>query len=106
MAQKLPTRLGERAKKYKVVWQVLQALRAHDDRFDATINQLDLNRSALTISRSSAWARRSEGQKGKSEGDSKPRSADSGGFRLPQYRRMEDAIYAKMVMKVGQARVL
>ena len=29
--------------KYKVVWQVLQALRAHDDRFNAIINQLELN---------------------------------------------------------------
>ena len=29
-------------KTYKVVWQVLQALRAHDDRFDAMINKLDL----------------------------------------------------------------
>jgi len=30
-------------KVYKVVWEVLQALRSHDDRFDAMINQLDLN---------------------------------------------------------------
>lgn len=30
-------------KTYKVVWQVLQALRSHDDRFDAMINKLDLN---------------------------------------------------------------
>lgn len=29
--------------RYKVVWQILNALRAHDDRFDATINKLDLN---------------------------------------------------------------
>ena len=29
---------------YRVVWQVLQALRSHDDRFDAMINKLDLNR--------------------------------------------------------------
>lgn len=28
---------------YKVVWQVLQALRSHDDSFDAMINKLDLN---------------------------------------------------------------
>lgn len=28
---------------YRVVWQVLQALRSHDDRFDAMINRLDLN---------------------------------------------------------------
>ena len=27
---------------YKVVWQVLQALRSHDDKFDALINKLDL----------------------------------------------------------------
>lgn len=29
-------------KTYKVVWEVLQALRSHDDRFDAYINKLDL----------------------------------------------------------------
>lgn len=29
-------------KTYKVVWQVLQALRSHDDRFDASINKMDL----------------------------------------------------------------
>ena len=30
-------------KTYKVVWQVLQALRSHDDQFDAMINKIDLN---------------------------------------------------------------
>lgn len=30
-------------KRYKVVWQVLQALRAHDDRFNAIVNKIDLN---------------------------------------------------------------
>jgi predicted helicase len=29
---------------YKVVWQVLQALRAHDERFDAEVNRLDLQK--------------------------------------------------------------
>jgi len=29
--------------RYKVVWQVLQALRSHDDRFHAMINQIELN---------------------------------------------------------------
>ncbi|WP_332065521.1 DEAD/DEAH box helicase [Bartonella sp. CB189] len=28
---------------YKIVWQVLNALRAHDDRFDTTINKIELN---------------------------------------------------------------
>ena len=30
---------------YSHVWQVLQALRAHDERFDAYVNKLDLNKS-------------------------------------------------------------
>jgi predicted helicase len=32
--------------RYKVVWQVLQALRAHDERMDAAINQIELNDKA------------------------------------------------------------
>ncbi|MBX3103337.1 MAG: DEAD/DEAH box helicase, partial [Cryobacterium sp.] len=32
-------------KKYKVVWDVLRALRAHDDRFEAKINRFELNRT-------------------------------------------------------------
>jgi predicted helicase len=37
-------------KVYGVVWQVLQALRSHDDRFDAMVNKmdLDLNRQMLS----------------------------------------------------------
>ena len=30
-------------KRFAVVWSVLRALRSHDDRFDAEINQIDLN---------------------------------------------------------------
>lgn len=29
--------------RYKIIWQVLQALRAHDERFDATINSIEYN---------------------------------------------------------------
>ena len=36
-------------KKYKVVWQVLQALRAHDDRFNATINKIELNKTPPAV---------------------------------------------------------
>ena len=31
-------------KRYQVVWQVLQALRSHDERFHAMINQIELNK--------------------------------------------------------------
>ncbi|OKL49873.1 damage-inducible protein [Boudabousia liubingyangii] len=30
-------------KRYQVIWQVLQAIRAHDERFDATINSIEYN---------------------------------------------------------------
>ena len=40
-----PERVLDDNERYRVVWQVLQALRAHDDRFDAEINKLDLQRT-------------------------------------------------------------
>ena len=40
-----PERALDRNDAYSHVWQVLQALRAHDERFDAYINKLDLNRN-------------------------------------------------------------
>ena len=40
-----PERALNRNDAYSHVWQVLQALRAHDERFDAYVNKLDLNRS-------------------------------------------------------------
>ncbi|MFB8025336.1 MULTISPECIES: DEAD/DEAH box helicase [unclassified Streptomyces] len=35
--------------RFKTVWQVLQALRAHDDRFNATVNQIELNKKKPDI---------------------------------------------------------
>ena len=40
-----PERALDRNDAYSHVWQVLQALRAHDERFDAYVNKLDLNKS-------------------------------------------------------------
>ena len=34
---------------YRTVWQVLQALRAHDDEFNSIVNSLDLNRKSRKI---------------------------------------------------------
>ena len=39
-----PERALDRNDAYSHVWQILQALRAHDERFDAYVNKLDLNR--------------------------------------------------------------
>ena len=38
-----PNKALDDNKTYRVVWEVLQALRSHDDRFDAHINKLELN---------------------------------------------------------------
>jgi predicted helicase len=35
--------------KYKVVWQILNALRSHDDKFDSEINRLDLGEDSTKI---------------------------------------------------------
>lgn len=41
-ADKTPEEALSDNDKYRVVWQILNALRAHDERFDATINQMSL----------------------------------------------------------------
>ena len=38
-----PERVLDENEGYKVVWEVLNALRAHDERFDATINKYEIN---------------------------------------------------------------
>ncbi len=40
-----PAQALDNNERYKVVWTVLNALRAHDDRFNATINKIELNRN-------------------------------------------------------------
>ena len=39
-----PMRALDSNERYAVIWSVLRALRSHDDRFDAEINKIDLNR--------------------------------------------------------------
>lgn len=88
--------------KYKVVWQVLQALRAHDDRFNATVNQIELNKSrpdqiqVIGVSDDTK-----EGNEGKNEGDKQPTQTV---FNFPHIEEWRDAIYAKIVIKCGDRR--
>ena len=39
-----PEEVLDKDEKYRVVWDVLQALRSHDDRFNAEINSIELNK--------------------------------------------------------------
>ena len=102
---------------YKVVWQVLQALRSHDDSFDAMVNKLDLIGSdprkmeviAITDkadkkSKSSSKKEAGKGQYGIGE---KRKKYDAEGQLSQQAEltyevgEIEKAIYAKIVDKCG-----
>lgn len=86
-------------KKYKVVWQVLQALRAHDDRFNALINKIELNKS-----RDDHLQIIGVGGGPGEDGQGKPGTPTQIGFAFPHLEEWRNAIYAKIVQKVGDRR--
>ncbi|MGH3852885.1 MAG: DEAD/DEAH box helicase [Pseudonocardiaceae bacterium] len=87
-------------KRYRVVWQVLQALRAHDDRFNAMVNKIELNRAkdaqlqVIGVGGTGQHEREPE-QKG---------NYQQGELALSWSDEWCDAIYAKIVEKVGDRR--
>ncbi|MEZ2190091.1 DEAD/DEAH box helicase [Corynebacterium sp. CCM 9204] len=48
-ADKKPSEVLNDNQKFKVVWQILNALRAHDERFNATVNSAKLNASNAAL---------------------------------------------------------
>lgn len=87
-------------KKYKTVWQVLQALRAHDDRFHATINKIELNQSRPHNINLIGVGTGEEGDE-LGSGDSKLNEQPQLDF---EWGKWQEAIYAKMVKRVGDRR--
>lgn len=103
-------------KTYAVVWQVLQALRSHDDRFDAMVNKLDLIGKDTSKMEVIAITDKIQKKQEKTKG-TKNKDAGKGGFTIgepvkrpsPQEQHemqfeigeIEKAIYAKLVQKVG-----
>ncbi|MFI1989752.1 DEAD/DEAH box helicase [Actinoplanes sp. NPDC020271] len=99
--------------RFKTVWQVLQALRAHDDRFNATVNQLELNKqkpdNKIGIGSIGAGDESVGDKDGSSTIDSakaaKEKEAQSAQhiqealFSVSDWR---DAVYARIVDKVGE----
>ena len=84
--------------RFRVVWQVLQALRAHDDRFAAMVNKLDLNRrkdDRILIFDTT----------GRGDGTGEGSDGQPAQLALPlDFEKLRDAIYAKIVTKVGERR--
>ncbi|KIC68716.1 DEAD/DEAH box helicase [Pseudarthrobacter phenanthrenivorans] len=89
-------------KKYKVVWDVLQALRAHDDRFEAMINKLELNRNAnnkidiITVSDPFGDS--------DNPNPNSPTAQPEALFHMANADQWRNAIFARMVKKVGDRR--
>ncbi|MET9877256.1 type ISP restriction/modification enzyme [Actinacidiphila glaucinigra] len=98
--------------RFKTVWQVLQALRAHDDRFNATVNQIELNKNKPDIighGHIGAGDEEIGDKDGSSTADSakaaKEQEAQNAQnvqetlFSISDWR---EAIYARIVDKVGE----
>ena len=85
---------------FRVVWEVLQALRAHDERFDAMVNKIDLNQSKpdkiAIIDPFGAAA-------DDSDSSSTP-AHQQAAFDLGALGKWREAIYARLVQKVGSRR--
>ena len=114
---------------YKVVWQVLQALRSHDDKFDALVNKLDLigrDPAKMEVIAITDKVDKKQTSKAKDGTDSagqtrkKNKNAGRNGFSIGnpdaqggtsqeesqgelqfEVGEVEKAIYAKLVQKVG-----
>ncbi|EHD13391.1 helicase domain protein [Commensalibacter intestini A911] len=99
---------------YRVVWQVLNALRSHDDRFDAMINKLEFNGTApskmevIAVADKIANKRQKQTKTQKMAGQARGGSAIGNAAPPPIQETMtfevgeiERALYAKIVKKCG-----
>ena len=92
-----PNAILDKNDDFKVVWSVLNALRAHDDRFNAWVNKLELNEKKpgkVIIGPGADLT----GHPGDGMGEA-PKEYVQG---LLFESEVKQALYAKMVLKVGQ----
>ena len=90
--------------RFKVVWTVLNALRAHDDRFNATVNKIDLNKKKpdnILIAKPGYSYNEDGSITINDSGES-----SSGNERLKnqlaiQFEQLQSVVYARLVKKVG-----
>ena len=92
--------------RYKVVWTVLNALRAHDDRFNATVNKIELNRSRpeqILVGRPEySWE---DGKHFTADPDMPYATNKDISQQLSiQFEQLQHVVFARMVQKVGDRR--
>ena len=89
-------------KTFGVVWSVLNALRAHDDRFHATINKIDLQKNKAD--NPNILVAHDKDPRYNADGTEKSGNAGAGGSyeqTTLYFHELQGAIYARMVQKVG-----
>ena len=100
-----PAAALDRGPAYAHVWEVLQALRSHDERFDAWVNRLDLNRDREGPVAVIGVGPRDGGDGGDGDGDAAGEARqyvlDGLGERAERWR---EAIFAKIVERCGERR--
>ena len=82
---------------YKVVWQVLNALRSHDSKFDSIVNNLELNKNKPEKIKVVGIGYGSEKETKKMEETTNPAIQ----LQLQSIEEIENKIYAKIVEKCG-----
>lgn len=96
---------------FKIVWSVLNALRAHDDRFNATINKIELNKKKPQIIKVTGGG--NFGGKpvvgGDDDGESELVQGELEFDELQQklydkFEKLSNQVFAKMVNKCGSRR--
>jgi len=88
--------------KYRIVWDVLQALRAHDDRFNNTINRIELNKNKPdNISIIGVTGFDEDGNTNGINGNGNGYDGSQLAFDMTELNQWKDNIYAKIVKKCG-----
>lgn len=94
--------------RYKVVWTVLNALRAHDDRFNATVNKIELNKNkpSQILVGGAEYGFDSDGNPVKKDDDNSNPSTNKDINRQMalHFEQLQNVIFARMVNKVGNRR--
>lgn len=96
----------DKNEKYKLVWEILQALRAHDDRFNNTINKIELNKRKPDQIGVIGIGQKNEedtddGYKKVKIKNSKKVIEGQIKIDLETFDKWKESVYAKMVKKVG-----
>ena len=97
-------------KTYAVVWDILNALRAHDDRFNAMVNKIELNKKrpdAVQLIRPGSSLIGQGGGNGDEESDGLSAAESSSAYKTQlemRFEQLQNVIFARMVQKVGSKR--